>query len=65
MSVTVAKQTFKGAKYATVIADMHYWIVAQIPELNLVESSGSNWVYKFGDTDYGVSFTSYRTSSYK
>lgn len=64
MSVTVAKQTFKGDKYTTVIADMHYWIVAQIPELKLVESSGSNWVYKFGDTDYGVSFTSYRTSAY-
>ena len=64
MSVTVAKQTFKGAQYATVTADMHYWIVAQIPELNLVKSSGAEWVYKFGDTDYGVSFTSYRTSSY-
>lgn len=64
MSVTVAKQTFKGAEYTTVLANMRHWIVAQIPELKLVESSGSKWVYKFGDTDYGVSFTSYRTSSY-
>ncbi len=64
MSVTVAKQTFKGAEYGTVLAAMRDWIVAQIPELNLVESNGSNRVYKFGDTDYGVSFTYYRTSSY-
>lgn len=64
MSVTVAKQTFKGADYGTVLAAMRDWIVAQIPELNLVESSGSNRVYKFGDTDYGVSFKYYRTSSY-
>ena len=64
MSVTVAKQTFKGANYGTMLAAMRDWIVAQIPELNLVESSGSNQVYKFGDTDYGVSFKYYRTSSY-
>lgn len=64
MSVTVAKQTFKGTKYTTVIADMQSWIVAQIPELKLVKSSSAEWVYKFGDTDYGVSFTSYKTSNY-
>lgn len=64
MSVTVAKQTFKGAKYTTVLAYMRDWIVAQIPELKRVEGSGATLVYKFGDTDYGVSFTPYETSNY-
>lgn len=68
MSVTVAKKTFKGSNRFATATDLRLWVVAQIPELKLVksETTGSYpwWLYRFGDTDYGVSFDWYNNYSY-
>lgn len=68
MSVTVVKKMFKGSSRNTMANDLRLWVVAQIPELQLVKSvtTGSYpwWLYKFGDTDYGVSFDWYDNYDY-
>lgn len=60
MSVTVAKKMFKGSNRYTMANDLRLWVVSQIPELQLVKSVTTGnypwWLYRFGDTDYGVSF---------
>lgn len=60
MSVTVVKKMFKGSNRYTMATDLRLWVVSQIPELQLVKSVTTGnypwWLYRFGDTDYGVSF---------
>lgn len=64
MSVTVVKKMFSGTTGSAVYNAIREWIIEQIPELTLVKTgkSGSDpwWVYKFGNTDYGLSFYNYR-----
>lgn len=68
MSVTVVKKMFKGSNRKTMATDLRLWVVAQIPELQLVKSvtTGSYpwWLYRVGDTDYGVSFDWYNNYNY-
>lgn len=68
MSVTVVKKMFKGSSRTTMAKDLRLWVVEQIPELKLVKSvtTGSYpwWLYRFGDTDYGVSFDWYNNYDY-
>lgn len=68
MSVTVVKKTFKGSSRFAMATDFRLWVVAQIPELKLVKSvtTGNDpwWLYRFGDTDYGVSFDWYNNYAY-
>lgn len=68
MSVTVVKKTFKGSNRFAMATDLRLWVVAQIPELKLVKSVTTGnypwWLYRFGDTDYGVSFDWYNNYDY-
>lgn len=68
MSVTVVKKTFKGSSRFAMATDLRLWVVAQIPELKLVKSVTTGnypwWLYRFGDTDYGVSFDWYNNYDY-
>lgn len=63
MSVTVVKKMFNGSSQNAVYNAIREWVIEQIPELTLVKTgeSGNNswWVYKFGNTDYGLSFYNY------
>ena len=61
MSVTVVKNLFKGVDNFTVFEGIQSWVAAQIPELKLFKSDTKShnsawWLYRFGDTDYGVAF---------
>lgn len=62
MSVTVVEKMFSGANNTIVYNAIREWIIEQIPELTLVKT-GNNyglwWLYKFGNTDYGLSFYNY------
>lgn len=64
MSITVEKKIFAGSSSNGVYNAIREWIIEQIPELTLVKTgkSGSDpwWLYKFGNTDYGLSFYNYR-----
>lgn len=64
MSVTVVKKMFSGANSSAVYNAIREWIIEQIPELTLVKTgkSGSDpwWLYRFGNTDYGLSFYNYK-----
>lgn len=64
MSVTVVKKMFKGTDRFATFANLRLWVEAQIPELKLFKSNTTNssnswWLYRFGDTDYGVIFYRY------
>lgn len=64
MSITIEKKMFSGAGYNVVYNAIREWIIEQIPELTLVKTGKSGndpwWVYKFGNTDYGLSFYNYK-----
>ncbi len=65
MSVTVVEKMFSGAGYNVVYNAIREWIIEQIPELTLVKTGKSGndpwWLYKFGNTDYGLSFYNYKS----
>lgn len=64
MSVTVVKKMFSGATSSAVYNAIREWIIEQIPELTLVKTGKSGydpwWLYRFGNTDYGLSFYNYQ-----
>lgn len=68
MSITIEKKTFANSSGIAVCNAFREWILTQIPELTLFKTgtiSGSNWwIYKFGDTDYGLSFYNYTSNTW-